>query len=157
MQKTSGPGRGRRSSLLFEGAEFSELTRDVPAQNPSAFSSFKALSGFSQSFSLKRSNSDGKVLNAFSRLPPQDQWLRSGIVERQTVSSDMVWLPRLMILTEQDLLFAKEGTDIVLDRLALNNITFIGKVLAFRGSISTPFANHASLRSIVHRTHCQVV
>ena len=34
-----------------------------------------------------------------------------------------------MILTEHDFIFAKEGTDIVLDRLALKNVTFIGKVV----------------------------
>ena len=137
MQRTAsfsaaGPvrGRERRRSLLFEATEFSELTAKESPQLTPAFPNLRAISAFSHSFSFKRTASvaDGKVLNAFSRLPPTDQWLRSGIVERQTVSSDMVWLPRLMILTNQDLIFAKEGTDIVLDRLALKNVTFIGKV-----------------------------
>ena len=137
---TSAPirGRERRRSLLFDATDFTELTaRDHPPPHPAAFSNAKSLIsnsfsmgkvGFASSFSFKRAASVGTVLNAFSKLPPSDQWLRSGIVERQTVSSDMVWLPRLMILTEKDLIFAKEGSDIVLDRLALQNVTFVGKV-----------------------------
>ena len=130
MQRTSSTVRGRRSSLIFEGADFSELNaREIMPQYSSPFSA-KTLGGGSASFYWRGSSAtDGRVLNTFSRLPPSNQWLRSGIVERQTVSSDMVWLPRLMILTEHDFIFAKEGTDIVLDRLALKNVTFIGKVV----------------------------
>ena len=152
----SGPirDRERRRSLLFDATDFTELTyRDSTAQNSSAIPNAKSLASSSVSIfsnakslasnsltisktlgafpspkSMKRATSVGTVLNAFSKLPPTDQWLRSGIVERQTVSSDMVWLPRLMVLTEGDLIFAKEGSDIVLDRLALQHITFIGKV-----------------------------
>ena len=130
MQRTSSTVRGRRSSLIFEGADFSELNaREITPQYSSPFSA-KTLGGGSASFYWRGSSAtDGRVLNTFSSLPPSNQWLRSGIVERQTVSSDMVWLPRLMILTEHDFIFAKEGTDIVLDRLALKNVTFIGKVV----------------------------
>ena len=33
-----------------------------------------------------------------------------------------------MILTEEDIIFAKEDTDLVLDQLALKNVMFVGKV-----------------------------
>jgi hypothetical protein len=139
---TSGPvrGRERRTSLLFDATDFSELTaRETPPRHPASFSQLpkglastgsftNRLASFSGSFAVKRTASVGAVLNAFSKLPPEEQWLKSGIVERQTVSSDMVWLPRLMVLTESDIIFAKEGSDIILDRLALQNVTFIGKV-----------------------------
>ncbi len=128
-------GRERRRSLLFDATEFTELTsrpgelREI--QSTQSVPTQPKLS-FSPSFSLKRSGSIAvkNVLSAFSKLPPQDTWLRSGVVERQTVSSDTLWLPRLMILTEDDIIFAKEDTDLVLDQLALKNVTFIGKVQA---------------------------
>ncbi len=121
-------GRERRKSILFDATEFTELTsREVPSiqsvQNipKNAFTSF----------ALKRTGSSVvKVLSAFAKLPPVDKWLRSGVVERQTMSSDTLWLPRLMILTEDDIFFAREGTDLVLDQLALKNVTFISKVRA---------------------------
>ncbi len=69
-----------------------------------------------------------KVLGAFATLPAKETWLRSELVERQTVSTDRVWLPRLMILTSDAVIFAKEGSDVILDRLPLKNIIFIGKV-----------------------------
>lgn len=133
----TGPPRGRerRRSLLFDATDFTELTardhltaRDRLPQHPVAFSP-KSLGGNSLTIAFKRAASIGTVLNAFSKLPPKESWLRSGIVERQTVSSDMVWLPRLMVLTDESLFFAKEGSDIILDRLSLQNVTFIGKVI----------------------------
>jgi hypothetical protein len=69
-----------------------------------------------------------KVLGAFATLPPKETWIRSELVERQTVSTDRVWLPRLMILTSDAVIFAKEGSEIILDRFPLKNIIFIGKV-----------------------------
>lgn len=70
-----------------------------------------------------------KVLGAFGTIPTQETWLKSGIVERQTVSTDMLWLPRLMILTSDAIVFAKEGSEVVLDRFPLKNVTFVGKVM----------------------------
>ena len=76
----------------------------------------------------KTSSGLRKVLGAFATIPPNDLWLRSGIVERQTVSTDMHWLPRLMILTSDAIIFAKEGSDVILDKLPLKNVSFVGKV-----------------------------
>ena len=67
-----------------------------------------------------------QVLGAFAKVPSMELWLKSGIVERQTVSADMQWLPRLMILTSDAVLFAKEGSDVILDKLPLKNIAFVG-------------------------------
>ncbi len=117
-----GSGRERRRSLLFDATEFTEISSSPPSTLTLPKSSYA-------SFSLKRTGSSVvKVLSAFSKLPPEEKWLRSGVVERQTMSSDTLWLPRLMILTEDDIIFAREGTDLVLDQLALKNVTFINKV-----------------------------
>ena len=44
------------------------------------------------------------------------------------VSTDTLWLPRLMILTSDAIIFTKAGVDVVLDRFPLTNVTFVGKV-----------------------------
>ena len=64
----------------------------------------------------------------FSRLPPQEVWLRHGVVERQTVANDITWQQRLMVLTSKDILFTRPDTDIVVDRLPIKEIKFVGKV-----------------------------
>ncbi len=64
----------------------------------------------------------------FSRIPSPKLWLRSGLVERQTSATDFVWQPRMMILTDESIIFAKPETDAVVDRLPLRNVTFVGKV-----------------------------
>jgi hypothetical protein len=63
-----------------------------------------------------------------SRLPLSSRWIRSGVVERQTVSTDVQWQPRLMVLTENDIFFAKPESDVVLDKLSLSQVAFVGKV-----------------------------
>ena len=63
-----------------------------------------------------------------ARLPLSSRWIRSSLVERQTVSTDVQWQPRLMVLTDTDIYFAKPDSDIVLDKLPLRNVTFFGKV-----------------------------
>ncbi len=64
----------------------------------------------------------------FSKLPPESEWLRSGMVERQTSMVDAVWQPRLIVLTATDVLFAKPDSDAIVDRLPLRSITFVGQV-----------------------------
>ena len=71
----------------------------------------------------------GSVATEFvARLPSSSGWIRSCIVERQTVSTDVQWQPRLMVLTESNILFAKPDSDVVLDKLSLKNVTFVGQV-----------------------------
>jgi hypothetical protein len=70
------------------------------------------------------------------------------------MSSDTLWLPRLMILTEDDIIFAKEGTDLVLDQLALNHVTFIGKVVcATARALPMPTTDFASIRGPCMSSH----
>ena len=64
----------------------------------------------------------------FAKLPSSSRWLRSSIVERQTVSTDISWQSRLMVLTSEDVYFAKPDSDLVVDRLPLRCISFISKV-----------------------------
>jgi hypothetical protein len=79
--------------------------------------------------SLIRRNYDDSNFELFAKLPPESTWLRSGIVERQTSIADAVWQPRLIVLTDDAVLFAKPDSDSVVDRLALRSITFVGQVL----------------------------
>ena len=101
-------------------------------QNDSSFKLFSPRNTDSfknKQISLTRANSSlQQVLGTFAKVPSMELWLKSGIVERQTVSADLQWLPRLMILTSDAVLFAKEGSDVILDKLPLLNITFVGKV-----------------------------
>jgi hypothetical protein len=142
-----GGGKDRRRSLLFDATEFTELTaREIPS--PQIVQPPKLT--YSSSFTMKRTGSTAvKVLSAFSKLPPEDKWLRSGVVERQTMSSDTLWLPRLMILTEDDIIFAKEGTDLVLDQFALKYVTFIGKVRAVAPAFDARERLHASITQLL--------
>ncbi len=64
----------------------------------------------------------------FSKLPPERMWIRHGLVERQTMSADVQWHPRLMILSAHDIFFARPNTDVIVDRLHLKDITFVSKV-----------------------------
>jgi hypothetical protein len=84
-----------------------------------------------------------RVLGAFGTIPSQETWLKSGIVERQTVSTDMRWLPRLMILTSDAIMFVKEGSDVILDHFPLKNIMFLGKA-SRTFYVSIPFLNFTS-------------
>ena len=113
-----------------------------------------------KSIALKHTGSGmRKVLGAFSSIPPKQSWLRSGIVERQMVSTDTLWLPRLMILTSDAIIFTKAGVDVVLDRFPLTNVTFVGKVnIQIRYRISanqnlTYFRQYFFVRLIELRMH----
>ena len=85
-------------------------------------------------FSINRTSSgpsrtgSGLVLGSNATIPSRETWLRSGNVERQTVSTDMLWLPRLIILTSDSVIFSKEGSDVILDKFPLQNIVYVGKV-----------------------------
>ncbi len=71
-----------------------------------------------------------------ARLPLSSRWIRSGVVERQTASTDVQWQPRLLVLTASDIFFAKPDSDVILDKLPLRNIAFIGKVDTAQGALS---------------------
>ena len=81
----------------------------------------------SQTNQIWRNGVDSSV-EFFSKLPPESEWLRSGMVERQTSIADAVWQPRLIVLTSTDVLFAKADSDAIVDRLPLRSITFVGQV-----------------------------
>ena len=82
----------------------------------------------SQTNQIWRNGVDPSV-EFFSKLPPESEWLRSGMVERQTSIADAVWQPRLIVLTATDVLFAKADSDAIVDRLPLRSISFVGQVL----------------------------
>ena len=67
-------------------------------------------------------------LSLFSKLPPEHTWIRHGLVERQTMSADVQWHPRLMILTSTDIVFARPNTDLIVDRLHLKDVIVVNKV-----------------------------
>jgi hypothetical protein len=77
---------------------------------------------------LLRKQDSNDSFHIFSKLPASRLWLKSGMVERQTSATDFVWQPRMMVLTAQDIIFAKPETDAIVDRLPLRNISFVGKV-----------------------------
>jgi hypothetical protein len=67
-------------------------------------------------------------ITLFLRLPPENTWIRHGLVERQTMSADVQWHPRMMILSSSDIMFARPNTDVIVDRLHLKDVTFVSKV-----------------------------
>jgi hypothetical protein len=77
---------------------------------------------------LLRKQASQDSFHIFSKLPPSNLWLKSGMVERQTSATDFVWQPRMMILSAEDIIFAKPETDAIVDRLPLRTISFVGKV-----------------------------
>ena len=83
----------------------------------------------SQTNQIWRSGATESSDELFSKLPPESEWLRSGMVERQTSIADAVWQPRLIVLTATDVLFAKADSDAIVDRLPLRSISFVGQVL----------------------------
>ncbi len=125
----------RQSSLLLTPIEVNPAMHEL---SPKPFRIFSPATRTASSAPLtqtcsmialnKTASGLRKVLGAFATLPPQETWLRSELVERQTVSTERVWLPRMMILTQDAVIFAKEGSDVILDRFPLKNIIFIGKV-----------------------------
>ena len=78
--------------------------------------------------SLIRKHVEDFNFDLFTKLPPESEWLRNGTVERQTSIADAVWQPRVIVLTAEDVMFAKPDSDAVVDRLPLRNITFVGQV-----------------------------
>ena len=85
----------------------------------------------------------------FSKLPPERTWIRHGLVERQTMSADVQWHPRLMILTAHDIIFARQNTDVIVDRLHLKDITFVSKVDRADESMQSSGKKKKSRRSSV--------
>lgn len=81
-----------------------------------------------------------------AKLPLSSRWIRSSVVERQTVSTDVQWQPRLMVLTENDIFFAKPGSDVILDKLPLWHVTFVGKVDTAQSALSEQGIGAAAAR-----------
>ena len=79
-----------------------------------------------ESYAPQFSSFSGYTL--FSKLPAKESWVRHGVVERQTVAADISWNPRLMVLTNSDIYFARPETNIVVDRIPIKEVVFIGEV-----------------------------
>jgi hypothetical protein len=98
------------------------LAQNIQKLAPTGLSKEKVPAGLLR----KRLSQDS--FHIFSKLPPSNFWLKSGMVERQTSATDFIWQPRMMILTAEDIIFSKPETDAIVDRLPLRNISFVGKV-----------------------------
>ena len=61
-------------------------------------------------------------------LPPKDTWLRDGVVERRTVHANVVWRERQMILTHDNICFARPDCDIIVDKILIKDMVSVGKV-----------------------------
>ena len=122
MNKDKGP-RARRKSFLGEVLPSSQI--------PASYGLLKTTSSLKRCSELEKTMQSGSGLRLTfdgSTFPPKESWLKSGLVERQMLSSDMVWNQRLMVLTSDAIYFSKEGSVIVLDKFELQSVAFVGKV-----------------------------
>ena len=71
---------------------------------------------------------DRAASELLSELPPHDSWIKQGIVERRTVHANAVWRERKMILTESNIFFAKSESSWIMDKILIQDISYIGKV-----------------------------
>ncbi len=94
-----------------------------------------------------------KTTEFVERLPTSSSWTRSGVIERQTISADMQWQPRLMVLTNTDIFFSKPDSDVILDKLPLRNIAFIGKVETSQNPLGEPSASSATGMTSIPSVH----
>jgi hypothetical protein len=77
---------------------------------------------FQRSFLRKEENS------LLSTLPPRELWLKRGLVERRTVHANVIWRERQMILTKDSIYFARPDSDIVVDKVSIEEIVSVVKV-----------------------------
>ena len=63
-----------------------------------------------------------------STLPTKDTWIKRGIVERRTVHANVIWRERQMILTMDNIYFARVDSDLVVDKISIDEIVSIAKV-----------------------------
>jgi hypothetical protein len=77
---------------------------------------------------LSRGYENRRVSTLFSELPPQDSWIEQGIVERRTVHANVVWRERKMILTKGNIFFARIDSNLIVDKILVRDISYIGKV-----------------------------
>lgn len=81
-------------------------------------------SGVQKSF-LRRENS------LLSILPSRETWVKRGLVERRTIHANVIWRERQMIVTNDNIYFARPDSDIVVDKIAIQDIVSVGKVDSF--------------------------
>jgi hypothetical protein len=63
-----------------------------------------------------------------STLPPRESWLKRGVVERRTVHANVIWRERQMILTKDAIYFARPDSDVVVDRVSIEEIVSVVRV-----------------------------
>ena len=87
----------------------------------------KSISYKTQSEEVKSSKMS-RDLSLLSTLPARETWLKTGVVERRTVHANVVWRERQMIATEDNIYFARPDSDVVVDKLSIQDIVSVGKV-----------------------------
>ncbi len=116
----------------FKPSVMRESIRESRIRESRSRESFKRsdLNGNSPSrrSSMIRGTYNSTSFDLFTKLPPESEWLKRGLVERQTSATDSIWQLRVITVTADDVLFSKQGSEDVVDRIALRNIIFVGKV-----------------------------
>ena len=117
------PRNGKGRSVLFGPTEFGRLASSILESGSKVFSEVN----FNES---KEEQHPRHAIFAddVSRIPSEEQFIRSGLIERLTLSSDVAWLPRLMILTADEILFCLVDSNIVVERFPVASITFAAQV-----------------------------
>ena len=78
-----------------------------------------------------------------TRVPAYASWIRQGIVERKTEYNDM-WRERQMMLTSNDISFARPDSDVLVDCISLSDVISVGKVDRAHDTVA---------EAVVKRTH----
>jgi hypothetical protein len=79
-----------------------------------------------------------------STLPSRETWAKRGLVERRTIHANVIWRERQMILTNDNIYFARPDSDVVVDKLAIEDIISVGKVDSFEKKGNELMKKHIS-------------
>ena len=63
-----------------------------------------------------------------TKLPAKDLWIKRGVVQRRTVHANVIWRERQMILTKESICFARIDSDLVVDKISMDDIISINEV-----------------------------
>ena len=67
-------------------------------------------------------------ISLFTKVPQHESWIMHGLVEKQTMSSEKQWDCRRMILTSSEIVFSMPDSDVIMDKISLEHVSFIGKM-----------------------------
>ena len=110
----------------------------------SGHASFKA-SVFDM-MSQSRSPKSAQRASLLTPLPLKETWIHSGTVERRTVHANVIWRERQIILTKDCIFFARNDSDLVVDKILISEIKSISKVDRGSGIFEERSSRKPSLR-----------